>query len=132
MAISKPGGRGGTIHSWETGECGNPNGRPRKLASKMKHEGYKNSQIRDTLQNIASLKLEELESFMEDKDATVLELGVAKTFVNFLKKGDTTALNYIYDPKQSSGKDDAPDANKPLSINDEDAGKEYFDLITKT
>lgn len=79
---------GGTLSSWAPGESGNPKGRPRKIALSLKNEGYKKAQVQQTIDKMAALTKSELEEISKNKNATVLELGIAKMISDYIKKGE--------------------------------------------
>ena len=47
---------------FKPGESGNPNGRPRKFVSELRSQGYKLSEINDTLMVLLSMDIEELKA----------------------------------------------------------------------
>ena len=68
---------------YKKGVSGNPKGRPRKYTTLLKAQGYKMSEINDTIQNLLSMTLDELREVFENPNATILE----KTVANALKRG---------------------------------------------
>lgn len=77
------------------GQSGNPNGRPRKFVSGLKMIGYKQSEINDTIQNILSMTLDELESVFTDEKATVLEKTIASALKKSLTRGDLSSIETL-------------------------------------
>ena len=65
------------LNQYKPGESGNPNGRPRKIVSLLKDQGYKLSEINDTLMALLSMDMNELKEAFENPKATVLEKAVA-------------------------------------------------------
>jgi hypothetical protein len=100
MAKLIPGKNGGKVMQWEKGESGNPKGRPKKLVPSMKIEGYKLTEINDTIQSIISMNLEELKEVWNNPNSTVLEKTVAGALRKSLEKGNLesveTLLNRVY------------------------------------
>jgi len=81
--------------SWEPGQSGNPNGRPKKVLTKYKDAGYSKSQVRDTFSAISGLTEKEICEILDDPDATILEKTIAKTYSMAKKKGDYNAIRSI-------------------------------------
>ena len=93
------------INQFKKGESGNPNGRPRKYVSTLIDQGYKRSEINDTIQNMMSMTIEELADVYKDPKATILEKTVANAMKKSLEKGTLysleTLLSRVYgQPKQ--------------------------------
>jgi hypothetical protein len=86
---------GGAIQQWEKGESGNPNGRPRKYVSLLKEQGYKLSEINDTIQNMMAMDLEELKGVFENPKATILEKTVANAMKKSLEKGSLYSIETL-------------------------------------
>jgi len=86
---------GGAIQVWEKGESGNPNGRPRKYVSLLKEQGYKLSEINDTIQNMMAMDLEELKGVFENTKATILEKTVANAMKKSLEKGSLYSIETL-------------------------------------
>lgn len=100
MAKLIPGKYGGKIQIWEKGESGNPKGRPKKLVPSMKVEGYKLTEINDTIQSIISMTMDELKDVWNNPKSTILEKTVAGALKKSLEKGNLesveTLINRVY------------------------------------
>ena len=86
---------GGAIQQWEKGESGNPNGRPRKYVSLLKEQGYKLSEINDSIQAMMAMDLEELKGVFENPKATILEKTVANAMKKSLEKGSLYSIETL-------------------------------------
>jgi poly-beta-hydroxyalkanoate depolymerase len=82
-------------HKWEKGESGNPNGRPRKYVSLLKEQGYKLSEINDSIQAMMAMDLEELKQVWDNPKATVLEKTIANAMRKSLEKGSLYSLETL-------------------------------------
>jgi hypothetical protein len=92
-------------HQFKKGQSGNPNGRPRKFVTAWTEQGYKRSEINDTIQAMMALTMVELKDVFESPDATVFEKTVAGAIRKGIEKGSMyTAellLSRVYgQPKQ--------------------------------
>ncbi len=77
------------------GQSGNPNGRPKKFITLLKDNGYRVSEINDTIQNMMSMTMEELQAVHENKDATILEKTIANAMHKSWKKGSLYSLETL-------------------------------------
>jgi len=77
------------------GQSGNPNGRPRKYVTSLKAQGYKLSEINDTIQTMMSMNSDELKSVYDNKDATILEKTIANAMNKSLIKGSLYSLETL-------------------------------------
>lgn len=107
MAKQVPAKNGGTLTRPEKGETMNPNGRPRKYVSLLKEQGYKLSEINDSIQAMMAMDLEELKQVWDNPKATILEKTIANALRKSLEKGSLysidTLLNRVYGkPKETS------------------------------
>jgi len=82
-------------YKMKKGETLNPNGRPRKYVSLLKEQGYKLSEINDTIQNMMAMDLEELKSVFENPKATILEKTVANAMKKSLEKGSLYSIETL-------------------------------------
>lgn len=100
MAKLIPGKNGGKIQIWEKGESGNPKGRPKKLVPSMKVEGYKLTEINDTIQSLVSMTMDELKHVWDNPKSTILEKTVAGALRRSLEQGTLdsveTLINRVY------------------------------------
>jgi hypothetical protein len=80
---------------FKPGESGNPNGRPRKYVSLLKEQGYKLSEINDTLMALLSMDMNELKEAFENPKATVLEKAVAGAIRKSIEKGSLYNIETI-------------------------------------
>ena len=82
-------------HEFKPGESGNPNGRPRKYVSLLKEQGYKLSEINDSLMALLAMDLNELKEVFENPKATVLEKAVAGAIRKSIEKGSLYNIETI-------------------------------------
>lgn len=77
------------------GQSGNPNGRPRKYVSILKDQGYKLSEINDTIQNMMAMDTDELKEVYVNPKATILEKTIAGAMNKSLQKGSLYSLDTL-------------------------------------
>jgi hypothetical protein len=82
-------------HKFKKGQSGNPNGRPRKYVSLLKEQGYKLSEINDTIQVMMAMDMEELKSVWDNPKATVLEKTIAAAIRKSIEKGSLYSLETL-------------------------------------
>jgi hypothetical protein len=92
-------------HKMQKGTTLNPNGRPRKFVTLLKDQGYKRSEINDTIQAMLSMDMNELKGVYDDPRATILEKTVANALRKSLEKGtlysiETLLTRVFGQPKQ--------------------------------
>lgn len=85
----------------------NTEGRPRKYLSTLADQGYKNSEIVDTMKVVLSMTASELEKVKDNPTATVLERIVAKAILDAKKHGllgslETIITRAVGAPKQTT------------------------------
>ncbi len=98
---------GGTLKVLQKGETANPNGRPKKYVTLLKEQGYKLSEVNDTIQTIMAMDMNELKAVWDNPKATILEKTIANALMTSLKKGSLysidTLLSRVYGkPKETS------------------------------
>ena len=101
-----PGRNGGKLKVPEKGETANPNGRPKKFTTLMKEEGYKLSEVNDSIQAIMAMDEQEIKKVLKNEGATMLEKTVAKAIIKSYEKGSLysmdTLLSRVYGkPKET-------------------------------
>jgi hypothetical protein len=97
---------GGALVRAEKGETANPNGRPKKFTTLMKEEGYKLSEVNDSIQAIMAMDEKEIKQVLKNEGATMLEKTVAKAIIKSYEKGSLysmdTLLSRVYGkPKET-------------------------------
>jgi hypothetical protein len=97
---------GGALVRAEKGETANPNGRPKKFTTLMKEEGYKLSEVNDSIQAIMAMDEQEIKKVLKNEGATMLEKTVAKAIIKSYEKGSLysmdTLLSRVYGkPKET-------------------------------
>ena len=104
--LTGKGRNGGKLMRPAKGETMNPNGRPKKYVTLLKEQGYKLSEVNDTIQTIMSMDMDELKQVWDNPKATILEKTIANALMTSLKKGSLysidTLLNRVYGrPKET-------------------------------
>lgn len=82
-------------HKFKKGQSGNPNGRPRKYVSLLKEQGYKLSEINDTIQSMMAMDIEELKEVFENPKATILEKTIANAMRKSLSNGSLYSVETL-------------------------------------
>lgn len=80
---------------FKKGEVANPNGRPRKYITLLKDQGYKLSEINDTIQVMMSMNVEELKQVYDNPKATIMEKTIANAMNKSLMKGSLYSLETL-------------------------------------
>ena len=81
--------------SWQKGQSGNPNGRPRKFVCQLKEMGYNKQDINATIENMMAMTLNELADIFKDDNATILERTIANAMRKSLEKGTLYSLETL-------------------------------------
>jgi hypothetical protein len=82
-------------HKMKKGTTLNPNGRPRKYVSLLKDQGYKRSEINDTIQAMMAMDMVELKEVYDNPRATILEKTIANAMRKSLEKGTLYSLETL-------------------------------------
>jgi len=86
---------GGALVRAEKGETANPNGRPKKFTTLMKEEGYKLSEVNDSIQAIMSMDEKTIKEVLKNEDATMLEKTVARAIIKSYEKGSLYSMDTL-------------------------------------
>jgi hypothetical protein len=112
-------------HQFNKGQSGNPNGRPRKYVSLLKEQGYKVSEINDTIQAMMAMEFEELKSVWDNPKATILEKTIAAAMRKSLERGSLYSLETLLTRVYGKPKETVDTNNKT-----ELTGKIQVEVIT--
>ena len=82
-------------NQFKKGESGNPNGRPRKYVSLLTEQGYKRSEINDTISAMMAMTIDELAEVYRNPLATILEKTIAGAMKKSLEKGTLYSLETL-------------------------------------
>ena len=72
------------------------NGRPRKWVTTLTDQGYKASEIADTIQVLMSMTMDELKSVYQDDKSTVLEKTIANAIRRSIEKGTLYSMDLLW------------------------------------
>jgi len=95
------------LKPWPKGTSGNPNGRPKKITTRLESLGYTKGEIDDTINNILAMNEAQLNLLLTDPDLTTLERIIIKAVQRSIKYGSLhnldTLLTRVYGlPKQEA------------------------------
>lgn len=65
------------LRPYKKGQSGNKKGRPKKFVLTLKKDGYKLSEINDTIQSMIAMDLNALKEIWDNEESTILEKTVA-------------------------------------------------------
>jgi len=86
---------GGALVRAEKGETANPNGRPKKFTTLMKEEGYKLSEVNDSIQAIMAMDEKTIKDVLKNEEATMLEKTVARAIIKSYEKGSLYSMDTL-------------------------------------
>jgi hypothetical protein len=73
----------------------NIKGRPRKFILELKDQGYKLSEVTDSIEVLISMTEEELTDIFNNPNSTVLEKVVSSAILKSIKRGDMTSIETL-------------------------------------
>ena len=82
-------------YSWQKGQSGNPNGRPRNFVCQLKDMGYNKQDINQTIENMMAMTLSELADIFKDDNCTILERTIANAMRKSLENGSLYSLETL-------------------------------------
>lgn len=71
------------------------NGRPKKFTTLMKEEGYKLSEVNDSIQAIMAMDEKQIKAVLKNEEATMLEKTVAKAIIKSYEKGSLYSMDTL-------------------------------------
>lgn len=71
------------------------NGRPRKYVSELRSQGYKLSEVNDTIQVLISMTIDELKEVYTNPKATILEKTIASAIRKSIEKGSLYSIETL-------------------------------------
>jgi len=83
------------LKPFKKGEVANPNGRPRKYVSQLREQGYKLSEVNDTIQVLISMTIDELKEVYTNPKATILEKTIASAMRKSIEKGSLYSIETL-------------------------------------
>ena len=86
---------GGALVRPAKGETANPNGRPKKFTTELAENGYKLSEVNDSIQVIMSMDEKQIREVLKNDDATMLEKTVARAIIKSYEKGSLYSMDTI-------------------------------------
>lgn len=82
-------------HKFKPGQSGNPNGRPKKIATILKVSGYTKDDIRDAFEEVGWQNLEDLQAVIDDPAKPAIIKVIARAFIKGAEKGDFRYVSEI-------------------------------------
>jgi hypothetical protein len=86
---------GGALVRAEKGETANPNGRPKKFTTLMTEDGYKLSEVNDSIQAIMAMDEKTIKEVLKNDNATMLEKTVARAIIKSYEKGSLYSMDTL-------------------------------------
>ena len=84
------------LTKWKPGcPSPNPKGRKPKLVTVLKNEGYSQSEVKETILQLLTLTVQELNAVSENPSATILELTISRALLYGIRKGSLYALESL-------------------------------------
>lgn len=81
---------------WQPGTPSpNPGGRPRKFVTSFKRDGLRQSQVNDIILVMLAMNEAELTAIVDNGNATIIELTIARALLNGVKRGSLYAIESL-------------------------------------
>lgn len=80
---------------YQKGQSGNLKGRPKKFITTLKEQGYRQSEINETITAMLTLSLDELKVIHDDPNATILEKTIANALYKSWRKGSLYSIETL-------------------------------------
>jgi len=104
VARKGKGRNGGTLYFWEKGESGNPNGRPRKVLSRLQEEVGVEFNVSLTkadkwaiLEAMLEMNMNDLGKIATDKECPAFMVVIANAIREDIKKGRIWTVSELFD-----------------------------------
>ena len=118
------------LKPYKKGQSGNPKGRPKKYVLTLKKEGYKLTEINDTIQAMVSMNIEELKKVYENDNSTILEKTVAAALRNGLKKGQLESIETLLNRVYGKPKEKVDITTKPTNLQQTTTSAFHLQILT--
>lgn len=102
--------------NWKPGQSGNPKGRPKSINSVLKGQGYRCSEISQTILEMLALSMDELKEIFENPESNALQLTIASVLRRGIKDGN--AYGFMLLDNRAFKFDNPKDVEDGINLND--------------